>query len=152
MDVECAAQCICMPDGFRMCVLQCEPWLDLPGTCKTTGLPAFLQSFFHEKFYNDSTIAVEHAVQLRGHFAVVKACETKMPCQRSTDYDGFRPIFIWLHDTVIPRDPSLPEWLQPTPCAYADDLAVSALRTLVPASALAFRTTDVVTGMSLDHR
>ena len=39
---------------------------------------------------------------------------------------AFDPIFRWLHDSVIPRDPAVPEFPQPNPCAYADDFAVAA--------------------------
>ena len=67
---------------------------------------------------------------------------------------AFDPISRWLHDAVIPRDFSLLEWLQPTPCANADDFAVSApyFRIPMPAIAPAFRTIDLVTGMSLNNK
>ena len=39
---------------------------------------------------------------------------------------AFDPVFRWLHNSVIPRDPAVPEFLQPVPCAYADDFAVAA--------------------------
>ena len=65
---------------------------------------------------------------------------------------AFDPIFRQLNGVVIPRDPSLPQWLQPTPCAWADHVAVSApsIRTLMPAVALAFRTIDLVTDMNFN--
>ena len=49
---------------------------------------------------------------------------------------------------------SLPEWLQPTACAYDDDIAVSApsLRVLIPAVAPAFYTIELITGMNLNHQ
>ena len=39
---------------------------------------------------------------------------------------AFDPIFRWLEDTIIPRNPAAPDFLQPLPCAYADDFAVAA--------------------------
>ena len=37
------------------------------------------------------------------------------------------PIFRWLEDTIIPKKPAAPNFLQPIPCACADDFAVAAL-------------------------
>ena len=39
---------------------------------------------------------------------------------------AFDPNFGWLQDTIIPRNPAAPDFLQPVPCAYADDFAVVA--------------------------
>ena len=36
------------------------------------------------------------------------------------------PIFRWLHSSVIPRDPTDPDFLLQSPFAYADDFAVAA--------------------------
>ena len=38
---------------------------------------------------------------------------------------AFDPAFRWLHGSVSPRDLAAPEFLQPAPCAYADDFAVA---------------------------
>ena len=51
------------------------------------GLPAFLHCFL-EKIYDDSTTAVEHACQVRGHFAIVRGCVTRIPCWRFSIYNG----------------------------------------------------------------
>ena len=50
---------------------------------------------------------------------------------------AFDPIFRWLNDTVLSKDLSPPAWLQPTPCACAEDFGVSELsfRTLMLAIA-----------------
>ena len=40
---------------------------------------------------------------------------------------AFDPIFRWLQDAIIPRKPHGQDFLQPSQCAYADDLAVAAL-------------------------
>ena len=39
---------------------------------------------------------------------------------------AFDPIFRWLQDAIIPRNPAGLDFLQPVSCAYADDLAVAA--------------------------
>ena len=63
-------------------------------------------------------------------------------------------MFRWLHSSVIPRNPTDPEFLQPVPCAYADDFAVEAVsvRSLMPAWSPAFMTVDSIAGLNLDHR
>ena len=52
---------------------------------------------------------------------------------------AFDPIFRWLQEAVIPRNPDNLEFFQPTQCAYADDLAVAAssFRDLMTALVLA---------------
>ena len=64
------------------------------------------------------------------------------------------PIFRWLHDSIIPRNPAAPDFLQPSPCAHADDLAVAAssFRSLMTALSPAFEVVDRVAGRNLDHR
>ena len=59
---------------------------------------------------------------------------------------AFDPIFRWLQEAVIPRNPDGLDFPQPAQCAYADDLAVAALsfRGLMAALARAFRTVDRV--------
>ena len=48
---------------------------------------------------------------------------------------AFDPIFRWLLSSVISRDPTVPDFLLPSPCACADDFAVAAssFRTLMAA-------------------
>ena len=64
---------------------------------------------------------------------------------------AFHPIFRWLHGSVIPRDPSVPDLLLPFPCAYADGFAVAAssFRTLMAAL---FKVVDRLAGVNLNHR
>ena len=38
---------------------------------------------------------------------------------------AFDPIFRWLQDAIIPRNPDGLDFIQPAQCAYADDLAVA---------------------------
>ena len=67
---------------------------------------------------------------------------------------AFDPIFRWLHDLIIPRNPAAPDFLQTSPCAYADDFAVAAssFESLMTALSLAFVVVDGVAGLNLNHR
>ena len=64
------------------------------------------------------------------------------------------PIFRWLQDATIPRNPAGLDFLQPVPCSYADDLAVTAppSRRLMTALAPAFQVVDQIGGLNLNHR
>ena len=65
---------------------------------------------------------------------------------------AFDPIFRWLQEMVIPRNPHNLEFLQPAQCAYADDLAVASLsfRGLMTALAPAFRSVDSIAGLNFE--
>ena len=67
---------------------------------------------------------------------------------------AFEPIFRWLQDAIIPRNPDGLDFLQPAQCAYADDLAVAApsFWCLMTALAPAFQAVDQITGLNLNHR
>ena len=67
---------------------------------------------------------------------------------------AFDPIFRWLQDAIIPRNPAFLDFLQSVPCAYADDLAVavSSFRCLMTALAPAFQKKDQIAGLNLNHR
>ena len=67
---------------------------------------------------------------------------------------AFDPIFRWLQESIIPRNPDNLEFLQPAQCAYADDLAVASLsfRGLMTALAPAFRSVDSIAGLNLNYR
>ena len=54
----------------------------------------------------------------------------------------------------IPRNPDNLEFLQPTQCAYADDLAVAlfSFGELMFALAPAFRSIDYIAGLNLNFR
>ena len=59
---------------------------------------------------------------------------------------AFEPIFRWLQDAIIPRNPDGLDFLQPAQCADADDLAVAAL------SFRGLMAVDQVAGLNLNHR
>ena len=66
----------------------------------------------------------------------------------------FDPIFRWLQEVVIPRNPDNLDFLQPIQCAYADDLAVASCSflSLMTALAPAFRSVDYIAGLTLNYR
>ena len=55
---------------------------------------------------------------------------------------------------IIPWNPDNFDFLQPTQCAYADDLVVASLsfRELVTALAPAFRSVDSIAGLNVNYR
>ena len=67
---------------------------------------------------------------------------------------AFDPIFRWLQESFIPKNVDSLEFLQPTQCACADDLAVasSSFRELMFALAPAFRSIDCIAGLNLNCR
>ena len=64
------------------------------------------------------------------------------------------PIFRWLQDAIIPENSAAAGFLQPVPCAYADDFAVAAstFRFLMTALSPAFVVVDCVAVLNLNHR
>ena len=67
---------------------------------------------------------------------------------------AFDPIFRWLEDMIIPKNPAAFDFLQPVPCAYADDFAVAAssFRLLMTALSRALKVVDQIAGLNLNHR
>ena len=67
---------------------------------------------------------------------------------------AFDPIFRWLQDAIIPRNPPGLDFLQQVPCAGADDfeVAASSFQRLMTALIPAFQTMDQIAGLTLNHR
>ena len=67
---------------------------------------------------------------------------------------AFDPIFRWLEDMIISKNPAALDFFQPVPCAYADDFAVAASSFLRLMTALtpAFKVVDQIAGLNLSHR
>ena len=67
---------------------------------------------------------------------------------------AFDPIFRWLQETIIPRNPDNLDFLQPVQCAYADDLAVASFSfgELLYALAPVFHSIDCIAGLNLNYR
>ena len=103
------------------------------------GLPVFIREFLY-MIYSNSVTDVEFASKTRGQFVMARGVRQGCPASGC--------LF------VMAFDPTLPDFLQPAPCAYADDFAVAALsfRTLMPALSPAFETVDSVAGLNLNHR
>ena len=66
---------------------------------------------------------------------------------------AFGPIFRWLQEAVIPRNPHNLDFLQPTQCAHLDDLAVAApsYRNLMTALS-PVQSVDNIAGLNLNFR
>ena len=67
---------------------------------------------------------------------------------------AFDPVFRWLHDSIIPRNPAHPDFLQPSPCAHADDFAVAAssFRPLMTVLSPSSVVVDRLAGLNLNCR
>ena len=91
-----------------------------------TELPEFVCRFLRSIFH-DSITHVEFAGATRGHFLMARGIRQGCPASGFLFAMAFHPIFRWLEETVIPRNPCNLDFLQPAQCAYADDLAVAAL-------------------------
>ena len=59
-----------------------------------------------------------------------------------------------MHGSVIPRDPTAPDFLLLSTRVYADDFSVAAsfFRTLMTALSPAFKVVDRIAGLNLNHR
>ena len=120
---------------------------------ENTGLPDFLFRFLRS-IYRDSITHVEFAGAERGQFLMARSVRRGCPASGFLFAMAFDPIFRWLQESIIPRNVDKLEFLEPTQCAYADDLAVasSSFRELVFALAPAFRSIDCIAGLNLNYR
>ena len=103
---------------------------------ENSGLPAFLCHFLRS-IYKDSITHVEFAGAERGQFLMARGVRQGCTANGFLFAMAFDPIFRWLQETIIPRNPDNLDFLQPAQCAYADDLAVASS---------SFREVDVRTG------
>ena len=97
------------------------------------------------------TVTASHAGAERGQFLVTRGVRQASGFLFAMACD---PMFRWLQESNIPRDPDNLEFLQLTQCAYADDLAVASFpfRGLMTALAPAFRSVDSIAGLNLNYR
>ena len=118
-----------------------------------TEVPKFICRFLRI-IYSECTTHVEFAGMPRGQFLVARGVRQGCPASGFPFAMAFNPIFRWLQDAIIPRNPAGLDFLQPVPCAYADDFAVAAssFRCLMTALAPAFRVVDRMAGLNLNHR
>ena len=97
---------------------------------------------------------MEFAGAARGQCLMARGVRQGCPASGFLFAIAFDPIFRWLQELVIPRNPDNLEFLKPTQCAYADDLAVASFsfRGLMTALAPAFRSVDCIAGLNLKYR
>ena len=116
-------------------------------------LPEFSCRFLR-MIYCNSTTHVEFAGRTRGQVPMVRVFRQGCPASGFLFAMAFDPIFRWLENTIISRNPPSPDFLQPVPCAYADDFAVAAssFRLLMTALSPAFLVVDETAGLNLNHR
>ena len=117
-----------------------------------TELPDFFCRFLRS-IYNDSTTHVQFAGATRGQFLMARGVRQGCPASGFLFAMTFDPIFRWLQEAVIPRNPGGLDLLQPAQCAYADDLAVAAssFRDSMTALAPAFHSVDHTAGLNLTY-
>ena len=119
---------------------------------ENTGLSDFLCRFLRS-IYKDSITHVEFAGAERGQFLMARGERRGCPASGFLFAMAFDPIIRWLQESIIPRNVDNLEFLQPTQCAYADDLATasSSFQELMLVLAPAFRSIDCITGLNLNY-
>ena len=112
---------------------------------ENTELPGFICRFLRS-IYSDSTMHMEFAGAAPGQFLMAQGVRQGCPASGFLFAMAFDTFFKWLQEVIIPRNPDNLEFLQPTQCAYADDLAVASFsfRGLMTALAPAFRSVDYI--------
>ena len=117
-------------------------------------LPRFTCRFLRS-IYVDSNTEVEFAGKTRGQCLMARGVRQFLcPASGFLFAMAFDPTFRWLHDSIIPRNPAAPPFLQPSQCACADDFAVAALsfRSWMAALSPALVVIDRVAGFNLNHQ
>ena len=89
-----------------------------------TGLHAFICRFL-PSIYKDTITHVEFAGAERGQFLIARGVRQGCPASGFLFAVAFDPIFRWLQESIIPKNPDNLDFLQPAQSAYADDLAVA---------------------------
>ena len=107
-----------------------------------------------EVFIGTASHTWEFAGAERGQFHTAREVRQVCPASGFLFAMAFDPIFRWLQESIIPRNPRNLEFLQLVQNAYADELAVAAssFRDLMTALAPAFRSMDHFTGLNLYYR
>ena len=137
--------------GFRMCILQCEPWL--LGTSKSRAVLHVCSR--SAKGFTMVAPLLSSKLDSESSLCHDQKRVTRMSCWRFFNSDGLRSIFRWLFGAVTPRGLSLLERLQPTPCAHGDDFSVSApsfFSSFHGGHCSCFFPVGLVTGMNHNHK
>ena len=116
-------------------------------------VPGFIYRFLR-MIHCNSTTEVEFGEKTRGQFFMARGVRQGCLASGFLFAMALDPIFRWLHDAIIPRNPADSDVLQPSPRAYADDFAVAAssFRSLMTALCPAFVVVDRVARLNLNHR
>ena len=115
-------------------------------------LPGFICRFL-QSIYVDGNTEVELAGKTRGQFLMTRGVRQGCSASGFLFAMTFDPIFRWLHYLIIPRNPAAPDFLQPSPCASADDFAVatSSFRSLMAVLSPAIVVVVRVARLNLNH-
>ena len=140
-------------DGFRCCLSQCQTLLNSLRGRKDRA------TFFYWSLLTKYIPRQHHARGVcRSNLGTISngsRSTSRMSRERfSLSAMAFDPIFRWLQEAVIPRNPHNLDIFQPARSAYADDLAVAApsFRNLMTALSPAFQSVDNIAGLSLNYR
>ena len=121
---------------------------------ENTGLPDFLCRFFTKhlqgQHYTQGICGSRRRTIVGG-----QRCTTRFSCEWLSFCNGLRPdLPMAPRIRIIPKNVDNFEFLQPTQCAYADDLAFasSSFRELMFALAPAFRSIDCIAGLNFNYR
>ena len=115
-----------------------------------TELPEFICRFLR-RIYDDSTTHVEFAGTTRGQFPTARVVRQGCPASGFLFAMAFDPIFKWLQEAVIPRNPDGLDFLQPAQCATSLWLP-HLFRDLMTALSPAFHSVDHIAGLNLNYR
>ena len=139
-------------DGFCRCISQRQPLLDISRPPEGGASRIHLSLLAHDllqQHYASRIRRKEERTVRHGQRRQAKLSGERLPL-----CSGLRPYFRWLQHTIIPKNLAAPDFLQPSPCAYAVDFAVAAssFRSLMTALSPPFVVVDRVTGLNLNHR
>ena len=120
---------------------------------ENTGLLGFLCRFLRS-IQKDIITHVELAGAERVQLLIARGVLQCCPASGFLSAMSFDPIFRWLQEAFIQRNPDNLDFLQLAQCAYADDFAVASFsfRELMYALAFAFRPVDHIAGLIFNYR
>ena len=112
-------------DRLCCCISLRHPFLDLSHTRKSGAASVHSSILANVFFFCKSATQVEFAGKTCGYFLWPGASDKVV--QRTASYLQWRLILFSRAPRLYhPKKPSLPDFLQPSPCACADDFAVTA--------------------------
>ena len=98
-------------DGLCHCIHQCQSLLNFARLRRRSCLSSFVG--FLRKIYCNSTTQVRFAGRTRGQFTMARGVRQGCPASAFLFAMAFDPISRWLANTIIPRNPAAPDFLQP---------------------------------------